>query len=228
MKMLKLKDVTYRYPGGDRDVLKDVSCLFETGRLTAVTGPSGSGKSTLLSIIAGMDKPSSGEIYLGEQKLSEIDHDKYRRESVSMIFQAFHLFPVLTVMENVCFPMELIGMRKADAKKRASELLYSVGIDDSMFKRYPSNLSGGEQQRVAIARSMASGANLLLADEPTGNLDNENMQNIMDILRRLAHENGYCVIIVTHDMDAAESADLIYKMRDGELTEKTQQSEEAV
>ena len=218
--MLELKDITYSYKGSDREVLKSVTCEFKAGNLTAVTGPSGSGKSTLLSIIAGMDKPSKGEIHIDEKKLSKLDLDKYRREMVSIIFQAFHLFPILTVMGNVCFPMELIGKSKAEAQKRAAELLNMVGIVDSMHKRYPSNLSGGEQQRVAIARSLASGANLLLADEPTGNLDQENMHNIMEILKKLAHDNGYCVIIVTHDMEAAEKADVIFRMRDGVLTVK--------
>ena len=216
--MLRLDNVTYRYKGTEDAVLKSVSCEFTAGQLSAVTGPSGCGKTTLLSIIAGMDRPADGEIYIDGQGLSKLNLDRYRREQVAMIFQAYHLFPLLTAIENVCFPMELNGVSKADAKANAAGLLMSVGISEQMFKRYPGNLSGGEQQRVAIARSLASGAKLLLADEPTGNLDRANMHNIMDILSKLAHESGYCIVIVTHDTEAAKNSDVIYKMRDGVLS----------
>jgi putative ABC transport system ATP-binding protein len=218
--MLKIENVTYRYKGSDRAVLDDVSCVFEAGRLSAVMGPSGSGKTTLLSIMAGMDKPTEGTVSIDGENLSGLDLDRYRRERVAVIFQSFHLFPLLPAMENVCFPMELNGAEKPQAKERAAELLRSVGIGPEMHKRYPSNLSGGEQQRVAIARSMASGAKLLLADEPTGNLDLANTNNVIDILKKLAHEDGYCVVVVTHDTDVAAEADVIYKMRDGVLTQE--------
>ncbi|NLB71508.1 MAG: ABC transporter ATP-binding protein [Chloroflexi bacterium] len=147
-----------------------------------------------------------------------MDLDQYRREKVSMIFQAFHLFPLLTVIENVCFPMELNGVEKEAAIERAKIYLQSVGITEEKHKRYPGNLSGGEQQRVAIARTLASGARVILADEPTGNLDKANGQNIVDILKSLAHDQGYCVIIVTHDPAIAEQADQVWKMDDGALT----------
>ena len=134
-----------------------------------------------------------------------------------MIFQAFHLFPLLTVLENVCFPMELCGLTPKEAKPRARLLLEGVGITEEQMGRFPSRLSGGEQQRVAIARSLASNAKILLADEPTGNLDSVNTGNIVEILRSLAHEKGYCVIIVTHDLEVAEMADVALKMKDGVL-----------
>ena len=216
--MMRLENVTYRYQNNNKAVLNDVSCTFEAGCLSAVTGPSGSGKTTLLSLIAGMDKPIEGDLFIDGESLQDLDLDRYRRERVSMIFQSFHLFPLLQAIENVCFPMELIGMNKTLARLRAENLLKSVGIGPDMFRRHPSNLSGGEQQRVAIARSLASGARLLLADEPTGNLDMANTQNIMGILSRLAHDNGFCIIFVTHDMDAAAAADVVYKMRDGVLS----------
>jgi len=183
-----------------------------------VTGPSGSGKTTLLSILAGLDTPTEGEVYIYNEKLSALDLDQYRREQVSMIFQAFHLFPTLNVMENVSFPMELNGIERDEARTRSRVFLNSVGITDEKHKRFPTNLSGGEQQRVAIARTMASGARILLADEPTGNLDKENGQKIVDILKVLAHENGYCVIIVTHDLEIARQADQVWKMEDGRMT----------
>ena len=136
-----------------------------------------------------------------------------------MIFQAFHLFPLLTVKENVCFPMELCGVMPRDARTRAEVLLEGVGITKEQMGRFPSKLSGGERQRVAIARSLASKARIILGDEPTGNLDSANTQNIIDILVSLAHEKGYCVIIVTHDMEVAEAADVALKMRDGKMME---------
>ena len=137
-----------------------------------------------------------------------------------MIFQAFQLFPLLTVLENVCFPMELNGCSRREAGEQARVFLASVGIDEEKYKRYPANLSGGEQQRVAIARTLASGARVLLADEPTGNLDKANGENVVEILRQLAHEQGYCVVIVTHDQAIAERSDRVWHMSDGSLTKK--------
>ncbi len=219
MNKLTLENVSYAYKGAERKALNDISVEFQGGKVYAVIGPSGSGKTTLLSILAGLDIPTEGEVFINNTKLSTLDLDQYRREQVSMIFQAFHLFPMLNVVENVSFPMELNGVERAEARTRAKVFLNSVGITDEKHRRFPSNLSGGEQQRVAIARTMASGARVILADEPTGNLDKENGQNIVDILKVLAHENGYCVIIVTHDPAIAEQADQVYAMDDGRMAE---------
>ena len=194
MAELTLQRVSYRYPRAARDALQGVECRFRAGEVAAVVGPSGSGKTTLLSIMAGLDRPSG------------------------VIFQAFHLFPLLTVLENVCFPLELLGAGEKDAREQARRNLELVGIAEEKRRRYPSQLSGGEQQRVAIARALSSGARILLADEPTGNLDGENSRNIVDILTRLAHEGGYCVVIVTHDPAIAEAADVVYAVADGELS----------
>jgi putative ABC transport system ATP-binding protein len=221
MSELTLEHVSYRYKNGERLALNDVSCTFEGGKLYAVVGPSGSGKTTLLSIMAGLDQPSDGKISVDGEDLKNLDQDRYRRERASMIFQAFQLFPLLTVLENVCYPMEMNNVPVAQAKKRAKELLTSVEIADEKQKRFPSNLSGGEQQRVAIARALASDAQIILADEPTGNLDVENGKRVMAILRRLAHENGYCVIVVTHDLSIAETSDQVWRMSDGMFQEKT-------
>jgi putative ABC transport system ATP-binding protein len=215
---LKIENVTYRYKNGDRDVLKEVSCAFEEGKLTSIVGPSGSGKTTLLSIMAGLDSPVTGSVHIGDDDLKELDLDQYRRERVSMIFQAFHLFPLLTALENVCYPMEMNGVNKKDAVERAKELLESVHISEDKHNRYPSNLSGGEQQRVAIARALSTGARVLMADEPTGNLDVANGEAIMDILRSLAHNENYCVIVVTHNLEIAEASDLVFRMSDGVLS----------
>lgn len=217
MSELTVENVSYRYKKADRKALTDVCCNFAAGTVTAVVGPSGSGKTTLLSILAGLDRPQEGRILLNGQDLAEKDLDAYRRQDISIIFQAFQLFPLLTVLENVCYPMELNGVAKAEAVVRARALLTKMGIAAEKWKRYPANLSGGEQQRVAIARSLATGAGILLADEPTGNLDGKNTANVMDILSRLAHEDGYCVIIVTHDPAVAEASDHVWRMTDGVL-----------
>lgn len=218
MAELTLHRVSYRYPRAARDALQGVECRFRAGEVAAVVGPSGSGKTTLLSIMAGLDRPSGGEVLVDGKKLSEMDLDAYRRQYVSVIFQAFHLFPLLTVLENVCFPLELLGAGEKDAREQARRNLELVGIAEEKHRRYPSQLSGGEQQRVAIARALSSGAKILLADEPTGNLDGENSRNIVDILTRLAHEGGYCVVIVTHDPAIAEAADAVYTVADGVLS----------
>ena len=217
MSELRIENVNYRYKNAPRLALSSVSCVFQPGSVSAVVGPSGSGKTTLLSIMAGLDRPESGKVLLDGGDLAGMDLDAYRRKDVSVIFQAFQLFPLLTVMENVCYPMELSGVGTKAARERAKALLESVGIGEEKFRRFPANLSGGEQQRVAIARSLATGAGVLLADEPTGNLDGENSRNVVELLTRLAHEEGYCVIIVTHDPAIAEASDLVFRMADGVL-----------
>jgi putative ABC transport system ATP-binding protein len=215
---LRVEQVFYHYKNGDRDVLNNVSCDFNSGEVTAIVGPSGSGKTTLLSILAGLDKPKKGKVFIGEDNLNDLDLDQYRRERISMIFQAFHLFPLLTALENVCYPMEMNGVSRKEAETRAKELLEMVHVTEDKHKRYPSNLSGGEQQRVAIARALSTGARILLADEPTGNLDVANGEVVLDLLKNLAHDGKYCVIIVTHNMEIAEASDVVYRMRDGVLS----------
>ena len=218
--MLDIEGISYRYKNNDRDALKEVSARFESGKLHAVVGPSGSGKTTLLSIMAGLDRPKSGTVKYDGEDLAAMDLDKYRREKISMIFQAFQLFPLLTAIENVCYPMELNGVSRKDAEERARLLLDSVGIAGEKHKRFPANLSGGEQQRVAIARSLASGARLILADEPTGNLDVDNGTAVVEILRDLAHKDDYCVVIVTHNLEIADASDVVFRMSDGVITEE--------
>ena len=217
MPELKLENVSYRYKKGERDVLSGVTCTFESGYLNMVVGPSGSGKTTLLSIVAGLDSPKEGKVTIDGDDLSLLDLDRYRRERVSMIFQAFHLFPLLTVIENVCYPMERNGVSKTEARARSAELLEKVGITADMHNRYPSNLSGGEQQRVAIVRALSTGSKVLLADEPTGNLDGANGQRVIEILRELAYNEGLCVIIVTHNLGIIQPDDRVFKLSSGVL-----------
>ena len=218
MSAIRLENVSYTYRGAEAPAVNNASCEFETGQMYAVIGPSGSGKSTLLSMLAGLDLPTAGDVYFGEDRLRDMDLDRYRREDIAMIFQAFHLFPLMTVEENVCYPMELCGMHPREAKERAKPLLEGVGIQKEKHGRFPSNLSGGEQQRVAIARALSSGAKVILADEPTGNLDAGNTVNVIRLLGQLAHEQGCCVIVVTHDPEVAELADRVYRVKDGVLT----------
>ena len=197
--------------------LSGVTCSFERGKVYAVTGKSGSGKSTFLSLLAGLDVPTEGNLYINGKEIREIDRDKYRMNHVSVIYQAFHLFPLLTVLENVMFPLQLKHVSKKEAKARALEFLGKVGLTDTLYKKMPNMISGGEQQRVAIARAMAVGGQILLADEPTGNLDSQNEQVIVELLCRMAHEENYAVIVVTHNEQVAGAADVVCRMMDGVL-----------
>ncbi len=217
MTELILDHISYKYRKAEKDVLKDVNCRFSGGEMAAVTGPSGSGKTTLLSILAGLDEPSGGTVQKDGQDVLVMDRDLWRRKEVSVIFQSFQLFPLLIVLENVMFPLELNGVSGKEAAGHAKENLKLVGIAPEKFRRFPANLSGGEQQRVAIARSLSGGAKILLADEPTGNLDEENTENIISVFRRLAHEMGYCVVVVTHDPEIAAVSDKVWQMKDGKL-----------
>ena len=219
MSVLAVSDVKYAYQSRYRvvNVLNDVSCSFEMGKFYAIVGKSGSGKTTLLSLLAGLDLPVSGDIFYEGSSLKELNRDQYRRQEVSVIYQAFHLFPLLNALENVMYPMELNHKKGKEAAQTAKELLRRVGLTESIEKQLPARMSGGEQQRVAIARALASQAKVILADEPTGNLDSENGQNIVEILLALAHEEGKCVIIITHDEEIAGKADVVYTMRYGRL-----------
>ena len=217
--MLEVKDVGYVYQSKYQSIeaLKHVSCSFESGKLYAVIGPSGSGKSTLLSLLAGLDLPTSGEILVEGSPLSTMDRDCYRRETASVVYQSFNLFPLLTALENVMYPLELLGVKKLEAEASAKRLIHEVGLEDKIFRQFPVMMSGGEQQRVSIARALAAGGRILLADEPTGNLDSTNEETIVKILKELAHERGYLVIVITHNPSVYEQADIVYRMRDGVL-----------
>ena len=200
--------------------LKSVSCSFEEGKFYAIVGHSGSGKTTLLSMLAGLGVPTQGQVLAGPEgkSLREIGSEKHRREDVSVIYQSFNLFPTLSILENVTYPMRINGRAPGAAKERARELLEAVGLGEVDGRKLPAMLSGGQQQRVAIARALASEAKVILADEPTGNLDSENGQMVIDLLKKLVEEKGYCVIVVTHDLGIAQQADVVYRMKDGEIS----------
>lgn len=219
MTVFELQNVRYTYKTQyqENNVLKGITHSFTTGAVHAIMGKSGSGKTTLLSLMAGLDLPTEGEVLCEGVSTAKMNLEQYRREKVAVIYQSFRLFPLLTAAENVMYPMELRGISPAEAKKRAAELLEKVGLPDTMFDRFPTMLSGGEQQRVAIARALGMDTRVLLADEPTGNLDEANGKQVMDILIRLAHETDRCVIVVTHDQELAVRADTVVYMQDGIL-----------
>jgi putative ABC transport system ATP-binding protein len=218
--ILSVKEVTYIYKSKYQSVeaVSNVTCSFETGKVYAIVGHSGSGKSTLLSLLAGLDVPTNGEIYVENEPMSTLDRDRYRRETASVVYQSFHLFPLLTALENVAFPMELRGVPAKEAKEKAKELIASVGLEERIGNQLPLMMSGGQQQRVAVARALANNGKILLADEPTGNLDSNNGKIIIELLEKLAHEQDYAIIIITHDAGIAERADVVYTMKDGQLT----------
>jgi len=221
METLSLNDVKYEYKNKYQTVhaLAGVSYDFLRGKFYAVMGKSGSGKTTLLSMLAGLDNPTSGEVMIDETMVREIDRDKYRLKHISVIYQSLNLFPLLSAIENVMFPLEYKKMPKAEARRLAVEKLLSVGIDESMHRRLPSMLSGGEQQRVAIARALANKTEFILADEPTGNLDSENSEKIVQLLKDLAKKENLCVIVVTHDPSVSAEADIVLRISDGVFVE---------
>lgn len=219
MSILTLKSVRYSYSSKYHTVeaLKDVNCEFEQGHIYAIVGKSGSGKSTMLSLMAGLDLPNEGDVLFRGTSTRTMNLDTFRRNDVAIIYQNFRLFPLLTAVENVMYPMELHGIRLKEAKKRAEEYIRSVDLTDNVFNRFPSMLSGGEQQRVAIARALAMDTSLMLADEPTGNLDSSTARNIIALLAHLAHERNYCIVVVTHDTEVLDMMDITYQMKDGIL-----------
>lgn len=219
MELLKTEEVYYSYQTKYQtiDAVRGISYSFETGHMYAIVGESGSGKSTFLSMLAGLDLPTKGKVYVGGENMADLNRDIYRRDKASVVYQSFNLFPLLTAQENVMFPMELKGMKRPEAKEKAAELLERVGLRKQVLRQYPQMMSGGEQQRVAIARALASDGSILLADEPTGNLDTENERNIVRLLKETAHTMDYAVIVITHNPEVAAEADYVLRMRDGKL-----------
>ncbi len=222
--MISVENISYKYNANGNYVLKSVFMNFEQGKLYSIVGPSGSGKSTALSLIAGFDFPLEGNIYFQANNIRTLDLDSYHQNDISFIFQSFHLLQYLTVLENVMYPLELKNISKRESSDRATEVLQSVGISKDMLHRLPSELSGGEQQRVAIARAVVGAPKVILADEPTGNLDENNKVQILDILLKLSHARNICVIIVTHDLSIAAKSDVVYELKNGEIHKVTDRS----
>jgi putative ABC transport system ATP-binding protein len=221
--MIELKNVSKVVPSGDRSltILRAITLKIPDGQFVAVIGPSGSGKSTLLGLIAGLDSVSEGEILIDGQSIIDLDEDSLaglRGNKIGFVFQSFHLIPSLTAFENVLVPIEVAGI--ADAEVKARSLLDDVGLT-SRAHHYPSQLSGGEQQRVAIARAFANNPSILLADEPTGNLDSNNGQHIFDLLIEMNRKRGTTLILVTHERDLTAAADRVIELKDGAVVQDT-------
>ncbi len=204
MELLKLENVHFSY--GKKKVLQNVNYTFELGKVYAITGKSGAGKTTLLSILSGMTDPTEGRVICNGKDLRESDKYHYRSQDIGVIFQSFNLLTKFTAVENVELSMDIAGVKGTDKRKRAYELLEQMGLDRDEADRRVLKLSGGQQQRVAIARAISYDADIIMADEPTGNLDEETQHEIMNILADLAKE-GKCVIIVTHSSYVAGRAD---------------------
>lgn len=218
MSILEIHDLAYDYvtKAGAVHALKHATASFEMGTVYAIVGRSGSGKSTFMSLLAGLDVPKRGRILYNGTDLAGLDRDRYRREHIGMVFQSYYLLPQLTAVENVELALELSG-KKEGKRARAEEMLALVGLERAQYKKRSTEFSGGEQQRIAVARAIAADPEILLADEPTGNLDNDNSANIVEILIDMAHRYGKCVVVITHAMEVAGKADVILRMNDGVL-----------
>lgn len=218
MSILKLSNVSYKYDSTNKTILKGVTAEFDSGKLYAIMGKSGAGKTTLLSLISGLDICTEGTIDYNGILLSKIDRDKYRAESVGVIFQSYNLLTNATPIENIVLSMNISKVKERNKKKIAYELLEKVGVDRETADRKILKLSGGEQQRIGIARALAHNPDIIIADEPTGNLDGETEKNIMGILKSLAHDENKCVIVVTHSKKVSTYADELLTLNCGNLS----------
>ena len=221
--MIELREVSKTVASGGRPltILHPLTLTIPKGQFVAIVGPSGSGKSTLLGLIAGLDAPTAGHVLIEGVDITALDEDslaRLRGEKIGFVFQFFHLIPSLTAHENIAVPMEIAGI--ADARRRTDALLEEVGLQGRSH-HYPSQLSGGEQQRVALARALANDPPIVLADEPTGNLDSTNGRHIMELLQTVHDRRGSTIVLVTHDADLAALADARLVLRDGRVVENT-------
>lgn len=214
--MLKFENVQFAYSqnGIKQQVIKDLSYQFEPGKMYAVVGPSGSGKTTFLTLAAGLDVPQGGTVSFDDKELKKMGYEKYRRKHLGVVFQSYNLIPYMTAMQNIITAMDIAGV-EGNRKALAMEWLDKLGITEAEAHRNVLMLSGGQQQRVAIARALACNVDLLLADEPTGNLDETTAKSIVSVLLEVAKKYQKCVIAVTHSKDVADSADVLLKMKNG-------------
>lgn len=217
MSVLQLQQVSYQYAGTTKKVLKEISIEFKSGKLYVVMGKSGAGKSTLLSLLSGLDLCTEGTMLYAGQEMNTLDRDNYRAKSIGIIFQGYNLLTNATALENIVLSMNISSSREKDKKEFALQLLERVGIDRETASRKVLKLSGGEQQRVGIARAISHNPDIIIADEPTGNLDGDTEKNIMGILQSLAHDEGKCVIVVTHSKAVSKYADELWGLNAGNL-----------
>ncbi|WP_112181542.1 MULTISPECIES: ABC transporter ATP-binding protein [Paraliobacillus] len=219
--ILEAIDLNYFYQDGEsrRYILKDTNVGFEKGKFYTILGQSGSGKTTLLALLSALDSPQSGKVLFNGKDIKEIGYEQYRRNNVGIIFQSYNLIPAFTAVENVLVPMSITENEiPKDQNTVAYNLLDYIGIVKSKADRSVNKLSGGEQQRVAIARALATNVELILADEPTGNLDEEMEQEIINIFKKLAHEHDKCVVVVTHSNEIAQQSDQTFTLQKGTLS----------
>jgi putative ABC transport system ATP-binding protein len=213
MSILAIKNLSYSYDKGKTPILKDINFEFEKGKTYAIVGKSGAGKTTLLSLVSGLRKSTEGKILYDGKDISGLDREKYRSRDIGVIFQDFNLLPHLTALENVVLSMDIAGMKVKDKKEFALQVLGKVELDEQKANRRILKLSGGEQQRVAIARALSYDPEVIIADEPTGNLDGATEDAIMNILKGLARDDGKCVIIVTHSPNISKNVDEVFTLR---------------
>ena len=214
MGILKLENVGYRYKDAPKDtyVFKDINYEFEEGKIYAIKGKSGSGKTTLLSLITGLEKCTEGQILYDDKNLKKMNLDRYRNTDIGIVFQSYNLLPRLTAIENIMLSMDISKVKVKNKKEKALELMKNVGLSEEHAKRKILKLSGGEQQRIAIARSLAYNPKIIIADEPTGNLDKDTENEILKIFKHLAKDENKCVIIVTHSQNVCDSVDVVYEL----------------
>lgn len=210
MKILEIKNLTYSYKDSKEKVLANVNESFEEGKFYAIIGKSGSGKSTLLSLLAGLDEPDSGKILFNGENIQEIGYTNHRKNNISLVFQNYNLIDYLSPLENI----RLVN------NQAQQDILLELGLSEHQIKRNVMKLSGGQQQRVAIARALVSSAPVILADEPTGNLDENTASEIIEILKKLAKERSKCVIVVTHSKEVARAADIVFELKNKKLINK--------
>lgn len=213
--LLSIKNASYQYNDAEEGeyALKNVSFDFEKCKIYAIRGRSGTGKTTLLSLISGLERCTEGDIIFDGKNLKDVNLDYYRSHDIGIVFQSYNLLPFMTASENIILSMDASGLKVTNKKTKALELMKSVGLKESYANRKVLRLSGGEQQRVAIARSLSYDPKMIVADEPTGNLDKQTEEEILDIFKKLAHKEGKCVIIVTHSANVCDQADIVYSLK---------------
>ena len=217
--ILEFKNVDYYYESGGKrvDILADASYSFEKGKLYTIVGPSGSGKTTTLTLAGALEAPKGGQVIFDGKDLTEIGYTEYRNRHIGIVFQAYNLLNYMTPLQNVMAAMDITKNKIENKKQRAEELLTRMGLTKDQMKRNINKLSGGEQQRVAIARALSTNADIILADEPTGNLDSDTAKEIVEIFKDLAHKDGKCVIAVTHSEAFAAEADVVVRLENRKL-----------
>ena len=221
MALLEFKNVSYWYDSGTLKILNDVSIKFEEGKFYTITGPSGSGKTTFLALASALDTPKSGEILFEGENIQKIGLSNFRNKYVSIVFQSYNLLPYMTAIQNVVTAMEITGSKVSNKKQYALEMLEKMGINADQAKQKVLTLSGGQQQRVSIARALSCDSKLIVADEATGNLDENTSSEIVKIFQDLAHVDNKCVVFVTHNNDIAKIADVQVKLSKGNLSVNT-------